>query len=625
LSDCETGALVSVDGNVEWLCLPRFDSPSAFGAMLDRDAGGFRLGPPAGGVPAARRYLPGTLILETTWECPEGWLVVRDLLLLGPWRDERGRSQTQRRPPTDHRAEHVLLRLARCIDGEVELRLDCEPLFDYGRRPARWEYVGSGYQTAQAASAEGEPPLRLVTDLRLGLEGSRATARSELVEGGTAFAALAWSDGSAPSSFTDAERRFRWTARYWRGWLQQGRFPDHPWRPYLQRSALTLKGLSYAPTGALLAAATTSLPEEPGGERNWDYRYCWIRDSTLMLWAFHNLGLDREADDFFAFLTDVAEGSEGDLQVVYGLGGESELEEVTLGHLSGYENSRPVRVGNAAYRQNQNDVWGAFVDSVYVHASTRDELTERLWTLVVRQVETALERWRLPDRGVWEMRSEPRHFTSSKLMCWLACDRGARLAELRGELTHAARWQSAAEEIRQDMLANALDKRGVFCQHYEATALDASLLMLPLVRFLPPEDERVRTTVMAIARELTVDGFVLRYRHEIVDDGLAGEEATFTTCSFALVSALVEIGQPGAARQLLEHLLAHAGPLQLYAEELDPFSGRQFGNFPQALTHVALINAVLRVVAAEQAFKSGVPLEHALASLRPGQATRPLP
>jgi alpha,alpha-trehalase len=602
LSDCATCALVAPSGNVEWLCLPRFDSPSVFGAILDRDAGMFRLGPDGVNVPASRRYLPGTMVLETSWGTRGGWIIVRDVLLIGPWHHDEDRSSTYRRSPTDYDADHVLLRLVRCVNGEVQLNLDCAPAFDYGRAVARWEYDGPGYNEAVARGDGTDIMLRLTTDMRVGFEGPRATARTLMQEGDRLFVALSWSNHAPepPRSYDEAYSRLVWTAHHWQHWLDRAEFPDHPWRTFLQRSALTLKGLSYAPTGALVAAATTSLPETPGGERNWDYRYTWIRDATFMLWGLYTLGFDWEANDFFNFLTDVAEAEEGKLQIMYGIGGESELPEKTLDHLSGYEGARPVRVGNAAYKQLQNDVWGTILDSFYLHTKSRDQLPERVWPILVKQVESALDHWREPDHGVWEVRGEPKHFTSSKLMCWVAADRGARLAEIRGDLEYAARWQSAADEIKADICANALDERGVFTQHYDTTALDASVLLMPLVRFLPPRDERIRATVFAIADELTNDGLVLRYRTDETDDGLEGEEGAFTICSFWLVSALTEVGELERARDLCEKLLAHASPLQLYAEEIDPRSGRHLGNFPQAFTHLALINAVVHVIRAER-------------------------
>jgi GH15 family glucan-1,4-alpha-glucosidase len=599
LSDCETTALVAPSGAIEWLCLPRMDGPSVFGALLDRDAGSFRLGPADQNVPAGRRYVPGTMILETTWGTRTGWVIVRDLLLIGPWHHEDERSEAHRRSPTDFDADHVLLRTLRCVNGAVEINMECSPVFDYGRVLPSWEYTSGGYHQARATAEGSDLQLDLATDLRLGFEGHRARARTTMRDGDFAYVALSWTPDRAPLTYDDAYKRVVGTADYWHEWLSHGEFPDHPWRGYLQRSALTLKGLSYSPTGAIMAAATTSLPESPGGERNWDYRYAWVRDATFALWGLYTLGFDWEANDFFYFISDVAGDEGADLQVMYGIGGERELSEETLDHLAGYEGARPVRVGNGAYRQSQHDVWGAVLDSIYLHTKSRDELPESVWPMLCRMVEAAIANWREPDRGIWEVRGEPQHFVSSKVMCWVACDRGARLARLREDQALAGRWQAAADEIQEDVLANGLDHRRVFVQHYGSEALDASCLMLPLVRFLPADDERIVNTVNAIAEELTVDGLVLRYRVQETDDGLRGEEGTFTICSFWLVSALAEIGETRRARQLCEKLLGYASPLLLYAEEIDPRSGRQLGNFPQAFTHLALINAVMHVIRAD--------------------------
>jgi GH15 family glucan-1,4-alpha-glucosidase len=603
LSDCETTALVAPNGNIEWMCLPRMDSPSVFGSILDRDAGSFWLGPADVNVPAGRRYIPGTMVLETSWETRMGWVIVRDALSIGPWYHEEERSESHRRSPTDYDADHVLLRLVECVQGFAEINLECEPAFDYGGLSADWSYAGSGYHETIAGSEGVDLRLRLVTDLRLGIEGPRARARTTLHEGDVAYVALGWSNHPIPRSHEDAASWLRRTARHWQEWLKHGNFPDHPWRSHLQRSALTLKGLSFRPTGAMIAAATTSLPETPGGDRNWDYRYSWIRDSTFMLWALYTLGFDDEANDFFYFVADVAEAEQGQLQIMYGIGGESKLEEQELDHLSGYDDAKPVRIGNGAYGQNQHDVWGAVLDSIYLHTKSRDQLPDRLWPIIKRQVETALERWREPDHGVWEVRGEPKHFTSSKMMCWVALDRGARLARLRQDSQMAERWGAAADEIHAEMCERGLNERGVFVQHYETSALDASLLLMPLVRFLPGSDPRIRDTVLAIADELTEEGLVHRYRVEETDDGFSGQEGTFTICSFWLVSALCEIGELQRATSLCEKLLSYASPLQLYAEELDPATGRHLGNFPQAFTHLALINAVMHVI------KAGTPLD----------------
>ena len=599
LSDCEVCALVAPSGNIEWMCLPRMDGPSVFGAMLDRDAGGFLLQPVDSAVPAGRRYVPGTNVLETTWGTRSGWVIVRDVLLIGPWHHERERSHTHRRAPTDYDADHVLLRTLRCVNGSVEMAMACEPVLDYGTTRVTWEYDSEGYHRAVGSAEGSDVRLQLTTDLRLGFEGGCARARKIMHDGDTAFVALSWTEHPAPATYEEAYKRLVFTADYWHEWLSHGDFPDHPWRAYLQRSALTLKGLSYAPTGALVAAASSSLPESPGGERNWDYRYSWVRDSTFMLWSLYTLGFDWEANDFFYFIADVAEGDE-ELQVMYGIGGERELTERTLDHLSGYEGARPVRVGNGAYDQKQHDVWGTVLDSVYLHTKSRDQMPERVWPILVKQVERALEHWREPDRGIWEIRGEPQHFTSSKMMCWVAADRGARLARLREDDEKAQRWQAAADEIHADVCAHGLDERGVFTQHYGSDALDASLLLMPLVRFLAPDDERVRATVLAIADELTVHGLVLRYKVNETDDGLHGVEGTFAICSFWLVSALEEIGETERARDLCEKMLGYASPLDLYAEEIDARSGRHLGNFPQAFTHLALINAVMHVIRADQ-------------------------
>jgi GH15 family glucan-1,4-alpha-glucosidase len=601
LSDCHTAALVAPDGTVEWLCPPRFDSPSVFAAILDRGAGGFRLGPAGMGVPAGRRYEPGTNVLETTWQTPTGWAVVRDALIVGHWRErEMGAATAHTRPPAEHDAYHVLVRTIECFHGTIQVELLCEPMFDYGRIAGVWSPV-EGDPQAFDATGSGRT-LRLVSDLRLGLEGGSARARHRLVKGDRRFCTLSWSrklDG--PHSFDEAAKSLEVTAEYWRNWLDTGRFPDHRWRAQLQRSALVLKGLTYAPTGAIVAAATTSLPETPGGERNWDYRYTWMRDATFALWGLYTLGFEWEANDYVAFLRDLVERDHGDLQIVYGIDGRRDLDEHVLDHLNGYQGARPVRIGNGAYQQAQHDVWGVILDSIYLHTKSRDRLDDRTWKMARQQVERALERWREPDRGIWEVRGEPKHFTSSKMMCWVAADRGARLATLREDKNLARAWRKAADEIHADICANALDDRGVFVQHYDTTALDASLLLMPLLRFLPPNDPRIRATVLAIADELTRDGLVLRYQVEETDDGLSGEEGTFTICSFWLVSALTEIGEHQRARDICEKVLSYASSLLLYGEEIDPKSGRHLGNFPQAFTHLALINAVMHVIRTEQA------------------------
>jgi GH15 family glucan-1,4-alpha-glucosidase len=599
VSDCHTGALIASDGSVEWMCLPHFDSPSIFGAMLDRGGGSFRVGPYGIFVPAGRRYIPGTNTIETTWMTPQGWLRVIDALTITDWHENEGNT-SHTRPPTDFDADHLLVRLVECVQGRVQVEMVCEPMFDYGATPATWSFDEDDHGAGLRATG-GESAFRLLTDTRMGIEGNRAHSRHTMEEGEMRFCAITWSEQlRGPRTVEQAQSLIDRTNHFWRTWLADGIYPDHPWRINLQRSALTLKALTFMPTGALVAAPTTSLPETPRGSRNWDYRYCWMRDAAFTLWALHALGLDWEADDFIQYVADMERNGDGSLQIMYGIKGQKDLTESTLDHLKGYEGARPVRIGNGAYNQRQNDVFGAVLDSVYLHSKQRDHIPERLWPVLVDQAECAARVWREPDQGIWETRGEPRHYVSSKLMCWVALDRGARLAERRGEEQCAQRWQACADEIHAEIVQRGVDGRGVFRQHYDTDALDASNLLVGLMRFLPADDERVRATVMAICEELTENGLVLRYRTEQTDDGQTGEEGTFLICSFWLVSALSEIGEHRRARHLLERLLAHASPLGLYAEELEASSGRHLGNYPQAFTHLALINAVTHVIEAER-------------------------
>ncbi|MGB7587340.1 MAG: glycoside hydrolase family 15 protein [Solirubrobacterales bacterium] len=594
LSDCHTSALVSFEGAVEWLCVPRFDSPSVFAALLDRGAGHFKLAPRGVVVPISRRYQPGTLVIETTWVTPTGWVVIHDALTIGEWAAQGGPGS---RPETEHESDHSLLRIATCIDGHVELDMECLPRFSYGAESAEWTGGELGEAVALGAGAE----LQLTTDMDLTVAEGGAHARVRLRENESSFCALSWGDGDlgGPRSAPEARERMASTMEFWRAWLRDGNFPDHPWRIHLQRSALVLKGLTYAPTGAIIAAPTTSLPETPGGERNWDYRYSWIRDSTFSLWALHTLGFDHEARDFMGFVLSVCR-RDPQLQIMYGIRGEKDLTEHTLDHLGGYGGARPVRIGNGAFDQRQNDVWGALLDSIYLHEKAlRGGGTAADRGLIRSQVEAAIEAWPHPDQGIWESRGEPQHYVSSKLMIWVAVDRGARLARGNGFEEIADEWEATAERIREEILERGV-RDGVFRQHYETDVLDASTLLVPLLRFLPPDDPRVRNTVEAIAGDLTDHGLVRRYLVHETDDGLTGEEGTFLICSFWLVSALSEIGEAERARTLCERLLESSGWLDLYAEEFDTHSNRQLGNFPQAFTHLALINAVSHVIADEQ-------------------------
>jgi alpha,alpha-trehalase len=595
LSDCHTGALVAPDGSVDWLCLPAFDSPSVFGSILDRGAGSFRFGPYGINVPTARTYEPGTNVLVTTWHTPTGWIVVRDALVLGP-RQGPDTVTPHTRPPADDDAAHLLVRTVECVDGSVEVELVCEPAFDYGRVEATWTLADAEGHRADAADGDGLV-FRLSTDMMIGIEGGSARARHVLSTGETAYCALSWAEGLAsPADVDEATAYVDASVRFWRDWLARARIPDHALRPAIERSALTIKGLTYMPTGATVAALTTSLPETPGGERNWDYRYTWMRDTTFTLQALHYLNLDWEADEFIQFVADLEPNPDGRLQIMYGIDGRRDLTESTRDELSGYEGAQPVRLGNGAFDQKQNDVFGAVLDSLLLHTRRSQHLPRRLWPLVQSQAAGAIAAWREPDQGIWEARGEPQHYVSSKLMGWVALDRAAKLAAIRDDTTLEQEWAGVAEEIRADILAHGVTDAGVLRQHYGSDSLDASTLLAPLFGFLPGTDERIRATVEAISEQLTENGFVLRYRTDETDDGLSGKEGTFLICSFWLVSGLAAIGEMGRATSLMERLLRVASPLGLYAEEFEVTRSRHLGNFPQAFSHLALIEAAGRII-----------------------------
>jgi GH15 family glucan-1,4-alpha-glucosidase len=597
LSNCHTGALIAPDGAVDWLCVPRFDAPSVFGTLLDRQAGAFRFAPFGINVPTARIYEPGTNTLASTWTTATGWLLVRDALTLGP-RHHEDLVTPHTRPPTDEDAEHALVRVAMCLEGEVEIELTCEPVFDYGRVPAEWVLSEEGHR-AEASGAG--VTIRLQTDMAVGVEGDWVRARHVLKKGDQVYCSLSWAEElRSPMNVDEANARVANTNHYWRSWLDRARLPDHRWREAIQRSALAIKGLTYIPTGATVAALTTSLPETPGGERNWDYRYTWLRDSTFTLQALHFLNLDGEAEEFMQFIADLEPNEDGALQIMYGIDGRRDLTESTRDDLSGYAGAKPVRVGNGAFDQRQNDVYGATLDSILLHTRRSERLPRRLWPIVQAQATCASKVWREPDQGIWEARGAPQHYVSSKLMCWVAMDRAAKLAAMSGDEKLQAQWQATAEEIKDDILTHGLTKDGVLRQHYDTDALDASTLLAALFGFLPAEDKRLLASVLAIADDLTENGFVLRYRTEETDDGLSGKEGSFLICSFWLVSALAIVGEQQRARDLMEKLLSVASPLGLYAEEFDTATGRHLGNFPQAFSHLALIEAAARIIVVER-------------------------
>lgn len=597
LSDCHTGALVAPDGSIDWLCVPRFDSQSVFGSLLDRGAGYFRFAPYGINVPTSRAYDPGTNVLVTTWHTPSGWIEIRDALIMGR-REGPDETTPHTRPPADDDAEHVLVRTATCLEGAVRIELVCDPAFDYGRTRAPWVLDAAGH----AADISGAGlAMRLTTDLALGVEGDALRGRHELVAGETVFCALSWAASlDGPTDAQDAVARIATTRDFWRRWLGRALMPDHRLRPYVERSALVIKGLTYMPTGATVAALTTSLPETPGGKRNWDYRYTWMRDSTFTLQALHYLRLDWEADEFMQFVADVEPDSDGALQIMYGIDGRRDLTETTRDELTGYQGARPVRLGNGAFDQKQNDVFGSVLDSILLHTRRSERLPARLWPIVKAQAECAAAVWQQPDQGIWEARGKPQHYVSSKIMCWVAMDRASQLAGIRGEPDLQASWAATADEIKADILEHGVSDRGVLRQHYETDALDASNLLAAHFGLLPGTDKRLHASVLAIADELSENGFVLRYKTDETDDGMSGKEGTFVICSFWLVSALMVVGEKQRALDLMERLLRIASPFGLYAEEFEVDAARHLGNIPQAFSHLALIEAAARIILAER-------------------------
>jgi GH15 family glucan-1,4-alpha-glucosidase len=487
----------------------------------------------------------------------------------------------------------------RCIDGNVEVELICEPVFDYGRVPGEWSLVGDSRHVADASGAE--QTIRLSTDMALGIEGNTVRARHSLKEGDELYCAVSWAEGlDSPADLDDAKARLVQTTRFWRTWLSRARLPDHEWMTPIQRSALAIKGLTYMPTGATVRALTTSLPETPGGERNWDYRTrgCATPPSPCRR-CTTSTSTGRPTSSCSSSPTSSPTRT-ARCRSCTGSTGAAISPSPRVTTSPGYAGARPVRIGNGAFDQRQNDVFGATLDSILLHTRRSNRLPRRLWPIVQAQAECATAVWRQPDQGIWEARGDPQHYVSSKLMGWVALDRAAKLAHIAGEPALSATWARTAEEIKADILEHGVDGRGVLRQHYATDALDASTLLAALFGFLPRDDERLRASVLAIADELTEHGYVLRYKTGETDDGLSGKEGTFLICSFWLVSALAIIDERQRARDLMERLLAVASPLGLYAEEFDADTGRHLGNFPQAFSHLALIEAAGRIIAAER-------------------------
>jgi GH15 family glucan-1,4-alpha-glucosidase len=585
LGDCHSGALVSSAGSVDWLCLPRLDDGSYFGRLLDRERGGWCVIAPADpAMRTSRRYLDGTLVLETEMAVAGGRVRVTDCLTM--------------RPGGARRPYRQLLRVIDGLDGALDLRVQVVPRFDYGqvrpwiRRAGRtWQALGGD----DGLLVEGDVPLvpsglhDLVANLRVHagqrLRLSLRHVRPEVLDG----------SGSRPPAPAELDRRLEQTVAWWRGWSARGSLVG-PDRAALVRSATVLKALTQATTGAIAAAATTSLPEAPGGSRNWDYRASWVRDSVFALRSLAELGYTAEADGFRRFIQRSAAGSAQELQIMYGLGGERRLVELTLDDLEGYGGARPVRIGNAAARQHQHDVYGELLDLAWAwHRQGRSPDADT-WRFLVELVNQAAKRWRTPDHGIWELRGRPRHLVHSKVMCWVALDRGLRLATDLGFPAPLASWSATREAIRAAVERHGHDPgRGVFTQTFDRPELDAALLLLPSTGFLAWDDPRMRRTVDALRRELEVDGLLLRYR---APDGLEGTEGAFVACTFWLAECLARQGRTTEARATFTRASATANDLGLFAEEFHPATGELLGNYPQALTHLSHIAAA---VALEQA------------------------
>jgi GH15 family glucan-1,4-alpha-glucosidase len=580
IGDMRSAALVGRDGSIDWLCLPRFDSASCFSALLgDESHGRWQLAPAEAELRGKRRYRPSTLVLETEFETDEG--VVRAIDFM----PRRGDG-----PPR-------VMRIVEGLRGRVAMRMDLILRPDYGTVRPWTEISPNG-----AVTTAGPETFQLSTSLPLTLEDGRVDCEFVLVEGARERFALTWHlSWEQPPLVEDAESALARTEQGWREWGDRCEY-EGPYREEVLTSLIALKAMTDEETGALIAAPTTSLPEELGGVRNWDYRYCWLRDSVLALEAFLSAGYTEEAVAFRDYLLRVATGDPAAIQIMYGVGGERRLTEFELPKLPGYEGSKPVRVGNAASEQFQLDVYGEVAGVLAIGAEALGKVEARFWPRWIRFIEYVGSIWRQPDDGIWEARGPQRHYTYSKVMAWVVFDRAVRLAErfsLEGPIDH---WREVREEIHAEVCDKGYDReRNTFTQYYGSKELDASVLNIPLVGFLPGGDERVGGTIDAISRELGRDGFVSRYSTAETDDGLAGDEGQFLACSFWLVSAMALNGRVQEARDLFERLLALRNDLGLLAEEYDVAHRRQVGNFPQAFSHLTLVLAARAIATADAA------------------------
>jgi GH15 family glucan-1,4-alpha-glucosidase len=586
IGDLHTVALVDTDGRIDWYCCPRFDSPSVFASLLDAERGGhYTIRPADPGWSAKQLYFPDTNVLITRFLSEDGVGEIEDFMPVGEHRD--GGEHRQR-----------IVRRVVAVRGKMRFELECRPAFDYGRAKHTTESHFFG-----VLFTSGDCTIALESSTELRLDGDGAVAEFELEAGEAATFVLEHvpSGDYHPHGHSQEEMRdlVRATVRFWRDWLSQSTYRGR-WREMVNRSALTLKLLTYAPTGAIVAAPTTSLPEQIGGPRNWDYRYVWIRDAAFTLYGLLRLGFREEAEAFMNWLMDrfresEADGDSGPLQTMYAVDGTRELPEVELDNLVGYRDSAPVRIGNGAAGQLQLDIYGELVDSIYLFDRYGDQIVSESWTDLCRVVEWVCQNWEQPDEGIWETRGGRKRFTYSRLMCWVAIDRAVRIARDRGLPADIVAWMHTRDQIYLWIMDHGWnEERQAFVQHEDSDVLDASLLMMPLVKFIAPKDPRWLSTLDAIGEELVSDSLVYRYNVEASPDGLRGEEGTFSICSFWYVEALARAGRLEDARVAFEKMLTYANHLGLFSEEIGP-TGELLGNFPQAFTHLALISAAVNL------------------------------
>ena len=586
IGDTHSCALISKEGSVDWACFPRFDSRAVFARLLDSEKGGHFTVRPRGEFESSRRYLPATNILETTFRTPSGVIVLTDFMPV------HGHSKPAH--PQEIFQYQQIARILICTSGSVDIEVVCQPRFDYGSivPHAQMFEQNSGYAHggADAIAFHSSIPLEVV-DHSFYCEGSLQAGERAYF---TATYTFPTGHDLGSLSLDDPQPRLEETQRFWVKWSEQFSY-DGPYKEDVLRSALTLKALTYAPTGGLVAAPTCSLPETVGGERNWDYRFTWIRDAVFALYALNIVGFSGEAHSFKGWLERATVGRAQDLQVMYGLAGERRLTEEDLDHLQGYRGSQPVRIGNAAHQQLQLDIYGEVLDSAHLYRRFVGQLDPEYWEFCQEVVQYAVEHWREPDEGIWETRGGRRHFVFSKVMCWVALDRAIKAVEAVDFPGPVEMWRKVREEIRQDILEKGYSPdMGAFVQSYGSKALDASVLMLPLVGFIKATDPHMRSTIEMIAAELTSpQGLV--YRYKAFDDGLQGSEGTFSLCTFWLADNFILLGEIDRASDLLERLRGYANELGLFSEQIDAETGEMLGNFPQAFTHMALINTVVQL------------------------------